>query len=224
MSTSIYLYLKTHNITGKKYLGMTISDPYKYPGSGTYWRNHLRAHTNNVSTEVLFESTDPEEFSATALKYSMELNVVEDPQFANLMHEYGLNGGPNAGSFKPGRKGVPLTPEVKAILSANKTAYWVEWHKHNTLKPKEEYVKIGYNHCSRNTAVINKVTLKCPHCNKSGNMGNMKRWHFDNCKAIGGRTQELRALNTTIIKCPHCNESGNMGNMKRWHFDNCKAI
>lgn len=24
----------------------------------------------------------------------------------------------------------------------------------------------------------------CPHCNKEGNVGNMKRWHFDNCKFI----------------------------------------
>jgi len=25
-------------------------------------------------------------------------------------------------------------------------------------------------------------TVKCPYCDKSGNIGNMNRWHFDNCK------------------------------------------
>lgn len=29
------------------------------------------------------------------------------------------------------------------------------------------------------------VPLICPHCNKSGNSGNMQRWHFDNCLSIG---------------------------------------
>lgn len=24
--------------------------------------------------------------------------------------------------------------------------------------------------------------ISCPHCDKKGNVGNMKRWHFDNCK------------------------------------------
>jgi group I intron endonuclease len=28
----------------------------------------------------------------------------------------------------------------------------------------------------------NSNTIICPHCSKSGNAPNMKRWHFDNCK------------------------------------------
>ena len=27
------------------------------------------------------------------------------------------------------------------------------------------------------------LIVDCPHCNKKGDIGNMKRWHFDNCKA-----------------------------------------
>jgi hypothetical protein len=39
----IYLYVKTHNKTGLKYLGQTSQkDPHKYPGSGTRWRHHLK--------------------------------------------------------------------------------------------------------------------------------------------------------------------------------------
>jgi hypothetical protein len=32
---------------------------------------------------------------------------------------------------------------------------------------------------------VNRVLPKhtCPHCGKQGDMGNLKRWHFDNCKA-----------------------------------------
>ena len=53
---TIYLYVKTHNVTGLKYLGQTSSnDPYKYQGSGKYWRLHLKKHGNNVTTEILKE-------------------------------------------------------------------------------------------------------------------------------------------------------------------------
>ena len=29
-----------------------------------------------------------------------------------------------------------------------------------------------------------KRRIECPHCKKCGSISNMKRWHFDNCKAI----------------------------------------
>ena len=29
---------------------------------------------------------------------------------------------------------------------------------------------------------MNQQLLTCPHCGKSNNQGNSKRWHFDNCK------------------------------------------
>jgi hypothetical protein len=38
--TIYYLYVKTHNITGLKYLGYTSrKNPHKYTGSGTRWLN-----------------------------------------------------------------------------------------------------------------------------------------------------------------------------------------
>lgn len=60
--------------------------------------------------------------------------------------------------------------------------------------------------------------VTCPHCGKSGQAANMKRWHFDNC----GKPRKLAINNTTLI-CPHCDKVGtNVGSMKRHHFDNCK--
>ena len=48
MSQITHLYIKTHNITGLKYFGKTIGNPYSYKGSGTYWNNHLKKHGNNI--------------------------------------------------------------------------------------------------------------------------------------------------------------------------------
>jgi len=89
----IYLYLKTHNITGLKYLGKTISkDPHKYKGSGVYWKNHITEHGYDVTTEILFETTNKEEFKKVALEYSKKWNIVESKGFANLTVEEGHGG------------------------------------------------------------------------------------------------------------------------------------
>ena len=59
---TIYLYKKTHNITGLKYLGKTKSkDPYKYKGSGTMWSSHIKKYGYNVTTEILKECQTNEE-------------------------------------------------------------------------------------------------------------------------------------------------------------------
>ena len=88
----IYLYKKTHNKTGLQYLGKTIRDPYKYPGSGLYWKRHLKEHGNDVTTEVLFQSEDKEEFKRVSIEYSKKLNIVESNQWANFREETGHGG------------------------------------------------------------------------------------------------------------------------------------
>ena len=54
----ISIYVKTHNKTGLKYLGKTEQDPFKYSGSGRYWKKHLRVHGKDVTTEVIKECQD----------------------------------------------------------------------------------------------------------------------------------------------------------------------
>jgi hypothetical protein len=102
----IYLYKKTHKITGLQYLGKTSqNDPYVYPGSGTRWRAHLNKHGYNFDTEILFESEDPSEISKMGIYYSNLWNVVEDKNWANLKPESG-----NGGTFSH-------TPESKKKIS-----------------------------------------------------------------------------------------------------------
>ncbi len=68
-----------------------------------------------------------------------------------------------------GRKNGPLSEEhkLKISLSSKGTSKtFSEEHKKN-LK------------CHSN----NSTTVSCPHCNKTGQLTNMKRWHFDKCKS-----------------------------------------
>lgn len=84
----MYLYVKTHNVTGLKYFGFTTSkDPFKYKGSGLYWKRHLIEHGNNVSTEIIGEYISREDASIVAKKFSIENDIVNSDRWANLVIE-----------------------------------------------------------------------------------------------------------------------------------------
>lgn len=132
----IYLYVKTHNKTGLKYLGKTAQiDPFKYKGSGKYWRLHLKKHGNDVSTEILLESDSKTEIKRMGLYYSVLWNVVDSIEWANLKPETGDGGGlgpQNSPAFveaMKARKGISswnkgltkhTNPSVAQISTKNK--------------------------------------------------------------------------------------------------------
>ena len=65
--------IKTHNKTGLKYLcKCTNRDPYKYKGSGVYWKRHLKEHGRDITTEVIFQTEDLDEFNSICLRYSKD--------------------------------------------------------------------------------------------------------------------------------------------------------
>jgi hypothetical protein len=89
----IYLYVKTHNKTGLKYLGKTTStDPHRYPGSGLYWTRHLKEHGYNYTTEIIKECQTKEELKEWGLYYSRLWNIVDSNEWANLKLENGDGG------------------------------------------------------------------------------------------------------------------------------------
>jgi len=89
----IYLYKKTHRITGLKYLGKTSAqNPHTYPGSGTYWRAHLEKHGYDYDTEILKECENNKEVAEWGQYYSQLWNIVASDEWANLTEEKGTGG------------------------------------------------------------------------------------------------------------------------------------
>jgi group I intron endonuclease len=74
------------------------------------------------------------------------------------------------GNSNRGKIRSPLTEDHKNKISISTKG---------VSKPMSE-VHIKNLQCHKN----NQVTIQCPHCSKSGQLTNMKRWHFDNCKSI----------------------------------------
>ena len=104
--TIYYLMVKTHNITGLKYLCQTRKkDPYRYLGSGIAWTSHLRKFGKTVTTEVIFQTTDKQQLNDLGRYYSQLWRVVDamddfgNKIWANLIPETG--GGPGVANPTP---------------------------------------------------------------------------------------------------------------------------
>jgi hypothetical protein len=112
---TFYLLVKTHNITGLKYLCKTSKKDYtKYTGSGLYWKDHLRLHGKNFTTELLRECKSNEEVKEWGQYYSNLWDVVNAKDssgkkiWANLVQEEGQ------GVLSETNKLIQNRPEVKA--------------------------------------------------------------------------------------------------------------
>ena len=94
-----YLMVKTHRKTGLKYLCQTVSkDPFKYLGSGTYWKAHRKVHGDDIHTEVISICYSKEELRENGIFYSELWDVVNAVDesgrktWANLRPEEGDGG------------------------------------------------------------------------------------------------------------------------------------
>ena len=163
MST-IYLYLKQHAATGLLYFGKTTtSDPYKYLGSGSYWRHHIAAHgKEHVRTIKVWTFDNLDKCSKFAKLYSIENNIVESSTYANLAIENGLDGVPagiakteahrqkiSESNKKPkseqtkqrmseAPKGIPRTAETIAKIKANHKGMRGRKHSEDTKRKISE--------------------------------------------------------------------------------------
>lgn len=134
----IYLYIKTHNVTGLKYFGKTTrNNPYKYSGSGRYWLNHLNVHGYDISTEIVATFEDIEEASRYAIEFSQNNNIVQSKEWANLMFE----------TVKDGVLGYNHTEETKEKFSINSKNMWSDpkFKEKIILKHKERWADENLN-------------------------------------------------------------------------------
>lgn len=92
--------------------------------------------------------------------------------------------------------GIPMTDEVKQKISEANKGKQKGRPAHNKGKPQsaetKEKIRIAMTGriisehtrnliSSARRGVPSKIVI-CPHCNLSGGISNMKRWHFDNCR------------------------------------------
>lgn len=105
-----YLYIKQHSITGKMYLGKTVSNPENYYGSGKHWVNHIKKHGKEHVVNLWYCSFfEEKECIETAILLSTICNIVISDNWANYIIETTLDGGstPKEGNGMYGKKQTP---------------------------------------------------------------------------------------------------------------------
>lgn len=200
----IYLYIKTHNKTGLKYLGKTTAkDPHKYKGSGKMWTDHCSKHGFDYSTEVLLQTDNKDDIRAEGIRLSCLWNIVESKEWANLKIEEG-DGGITSGSFKKGHVDK-RTPETKANAA-----------KKASRKLKGRKQPVGFGEAVGNRLRGTKMSDEAKEKMKT-------KWTSER-KAEQAERMILQNQTRPEIVCPHCGFVGtNPGNMKRYHFTQCKS-
>ena len=183
---AIYLYVKTHNITGLKYLGKTeAKDPHRYKGSGKYWKRHIGKYGYDVSTQILLVTENKEEIRDTGIFFSRLWNIVDDSKWANLKEESGDGGRPSdyvisklrgkqiseetrqkLSKAKLGKKREPHTVETKTKISLKLKGHKVSDDTRKILSQRGKERILTEVHRERISAAHTGVS-RVPHSNET---------------------------------------------------------
>ena len=117
---TIYLYVKQCTHCGLKYFGKTVSkDPFKYKGSGTHWRNHIKKHCGYTSKTIeVWGFDNQEDCTRFAIAFSREHDIVNSKDWANLIEENGIDGLP-PGHIKSEETRKKLSQSLKGKMPWN---------------------------------------------------------------------------------------------------------
>lgn len=229
-----FLMIKTHNTTGLKYLCQTRrKDPFKYLGSGVYWRKHLKKHGEDITTEVVGVYETQQELSVAGVKLSEEYGVVRSDNWANLVPEEGTGGDTSkTSSYKKGMK------SRKSMAGENNPMYGKEGYWKNKVGPTVG--KHWFNNGDKEVSSLNcpegytegRLKETCPHCSISVEPMN-KKWHFDYCNKNPNQKERpkshligLKWWNNGIeeLKARECPEGYTRGRVSNERFKNKAKI
>lgn len=105
------------------YFGKTVKpDPYKYLGSGIYWRRHLKVHGKEIDTIWVELFHDKNRLVEFAEFFSSFFDIAHEDVWANLVEENGLDGGQNITEetrekMAVAKRGKTLSTETKKKIS-----------------------------------------------------------------------------------------------------------
>jgi hypothetical protein len=193
-----YLYIKTHKITGLKYLGQTKQDPFKYKGSGVYWKRHLKKHGNNHNTEILQKCYTKTALTTWGIYYSDLWSVIESKKWANLREESG-NGISSSDAKRLAKK---LTSNGTHHFQTNNPT---KNPNNSTHQRTRERISNGTHHFQTNNPTYQRISNETHNLLGSNN-------HIHQKTANGTNPFQLP------WHCSDCGKSGkNIGMFTRWH-------
>ena len=207
--TPTYLYIKQHSVTKKKYYGKTTQDPYKYKGSGEYWKSHINKHgKEHIVTLWVSELYYDTSIVEVALKFSADNDIVNSKEWANLEPENGLNGA---------TPGVKRSEETKAKLRNPRKPHSEE------TKAKQSSAMTGKRHTTEQKDKKRKPHTKETKAKMKGRPSPNKDKKFS-VETKAKMSASSKGKPKKQVTCPNCGKTGGSNTMYRWHFDNCKVL
>ena len=178
-----YLMVKTHNVTGIKYLCQTQrKNPFKYLGSGVAWGRHLKNNGEDITTEVIGTYETKEELIKNGIKYSKLWDVVDSKEWANLKLEEGDGG--DTSHTEGWKLGMARRRSYAGINNPNYGKVGAMRGKVGPMKDKLWWTNGKDQILSFDCPdgwYKGRPKHICSFCNAEVNsMG--KRWHFDYCE------------------------------------------
>lgn len=208
--------IKTHNQTNFKYLCKTAcNDPIKYLGSGKHWKRHLKKHGRDVSTEILYQSEDLNDFNQQCLQTSYELNVVSSNEWANLIDETGLDGGTTHNN-PHWLKNFKHSKETKRkIGDASRHSMKLRKERGEDLgtfrgrtHTKESRIKISESRVGIKFSDKHRENISKAKKGQLSNLTNATRQKISKC---------MHEMAIVSYRCNICGELGNMGSLAQYH-------
>jgi len=229
------LMIKTHNKTGLNYLCYTKSDGpayEKYKGSGTLWRRHLKKYGDDITTKLIYETGDYNEFKKVAIEKSYELNIVESNEWANLKIEEGDGGDTVSNRMWITDGSVDKYVYKDSVIPEG----WSKGRTKCVFNDSNKQKQFGAlaDPALRGKGIKNAWDTgkfnKRDHskCGTRGNDNPSKRPEIKKIlseKALEEsykRSERAKDNFNRTAQCPHCNKKVRLNNLHRWHLDNCK--
>jgi hypothetical protein len=219
-----YLYVKTHNVTGLKYLGQTSQDPFKYSGSGVYWRLHLDKHGSEHFTEILKECNSKEELQQLGSYYSELWRIVESNEWANLKPETGDGGSTTESKLKGDKTKLERYGTLNFNTDESIEKMLATRIKNGTNIPtsisrqKMVETKRKNGTLSPTQQTIEKILVTK---RKNGTLNTRTKEVNDRCNETRRKNDTLNP-NKIQVTCPHCGTTMGKLSAHRYHFDKCK--
>lgn len=184
-----YVYKTVNPLNGKFYIGKHSTNNLNklYQGSGIWIKDCKKSKTHLITGIIQFCSSEQEAFKLEEKIVDIHLNNKLCKNMRN--GGYGFRIGEYIGDKNPAKK-----PEIRKILSEQKKGklnpmYGVSLHKG---KPKSLEHKKKLSMLRKNNPKFSGINHscygkklpkhKCQFCDIQASIGNINRWHNDNCK------------------------------------------
>lgn len=167
-------------------------DPFKYKGSGVYWRRILKKNNPEIATTVLGHFKTNVELRQAGIYYSKKFNIVEDKSWANLIEEIGDGGATTKNTVRA--YNINNLNEIRCFKSIDEIPVGWKRGMPNYKKDKLSIERTANFHRGRKRSDLTRNKMKlairkermkvlCSNCNKSITTQNLKRHQMsDNCR------------------------------------------